>query len=325
MAHGLLLINERGLPTLCSALLDARRQSQYWDQVHFRDLKHGSQQDRASLTGREFLRAFLANLEVARFKAFIVDHDGPFPFPFPGELGFKDHVSQGLDAAFLGSLAWLWGGLGPTSLRIAFDRASGAWREAEDALPLRLIDEVARRRESRPARYPDLSLAGPPQWLSSDPRTYVADRRLQEADFLSGRVPIECELLQLVDLLLGATQLAMQPAKLLRSPEGKVRITVRLRELLAESLIGATEVRRLHRRISVSVFPDKNLRAYALATYLEAAELAVQLPLHLAEKPHSPLDRLSIYAKPLARDASETPSKTPLGVPTQTRREPVPT
>ena len=146
---------------------------------------------------------------------------------------------------------------------------------------MEILHESQRRRARRPSLYPEFDFVGAPAWVSSAPRDYVKPRRPVAEDYERGKVPIECEMLQVCDVLLGAAHLAVQPDNLFRVTDAKVLLARRIRDVIADEFLWVrTAQTKLYRRYVVSLYPDKYGRAYpaSKAQYNSISENQPPLP-----------------------------------------------
>jgi hypothetical protein len=186
------------------------------------------------------------------FKAFFVEQEGIQRFPYPGEFRYPEHAEHSLLSAFVAGIAWSYSRAPAIELRPVFDNTDNELdRKLAHDLPTSLALEVFNRRIMGGKSYPVLT---------------VRDTALVESDpFLAGPDWADAEFIQLCDLLLGASLDAIDDSG--RSPKtGRLRLSKSVAGVLAETLETPWfQQIPVHRRFSVSIYPDEFNLAYPAA------------------------------------------------------------
>jgi hypothetical protein len=235
---------------------DARRSQPAFvlDEIHHREIKAGTPQDKTFLVAQDWLRSYFSRfVKGCSFKAFIVDYEGSQHFPFPGETGFPEHLERSTLSAFLGALAWSFPKEEQIRLRFVSDETDNELeRQVLRDLPHALATKWNERQMAKVKRGPWMR-ASEVEFVSSNPKAVDTAHA------------IHSEFIQLSDVLLGACFDALE---LVAPPNNNGR-----REL-SKSVLGAIgetikvpwlQQVPVHRRFSVSLYPDANNFAYPAA------------------------------------------------------------
>ena len=189
------------------------------------------------------------------FKAFIAE-DGPNRrLPYPGDPAYPEHLLVSTKAALKAGVAWSFYQESKLLLDLVFDDSDNELdRSVADQVAAVLQSECNTNRLKSTKRYPWLRVS-PVRFLSSDPRK-VDDPRA---------VPY-CEFIQLCDLLLGASFQALQLSPEPPKQSGRRRLARSIMAVLAETLqVPWFQQIRVHRKFSVSLYPDRFNFAYPAA------------------------------------------------------------
>jgi hypothetical protein len=239
---------------LVDSMRSARTELSFYDEIHHREIKAGTPQDKTFLVAQEWLRSYFSRfVKGCSFKAFIVDYEGSQHFPFPGETGFPEHLERSTVSAFLGALAWSFPKEEQIRLRLVSDETDNELeRQVLRDLPHVLATKWNQRQMSKTKRGPWMR-ASEVEFVSSDPKAVGSDQA------------IDSEFVQLCDVLLGACFDALQ----LVEPPSKNG-----RRVLSKSVLGVIgetikvpwlQQVPVHRRFSVSLYPDAHNFAYPAA------------------------------------------------------------
>jgi hypothetical protein len=221
---------------------------------------------------RDWLQFYFANaLLHCPFKAFIVEDGVHQQFPYPGDEKFKEHAGHALLSCFVAGLAWSYSKAPSLLLRPVFDDSDNMVdREIAISLPGLLDVEVSERRVKGGKRYP-LVTTCPTEFVESDP-------------LKAGHARGDSEFVQLCDLLLGACYDALKIRPFERSRKtGRIRLASSIAEVLAETVeVPWFQHIPVHRRFSVSLYPDEFNLAYPAAlrksSAAESSDLQQRFP-----------------------------------------------
>jgi hypothetical protein len=235
---------------LFEGLQMARRQIGYWGEVHYRDIKSGSIQDKAFLVAAQWLKFYLSYaVRGCPFKAFFVEDSRRRHFPYPAQPGYETHLSRSLVTCLISGLRWsFWK---EPQLRVipVFDETDSELEiRVGEKLSLALQRECNLRRITKSKRYPCLRVANT-RFATSNPTG-------------SPSYPMDTEFVQLCDVLLGASFEALR----LTRPSGKAgrhRLSRRMLPTLSETAKAPwLQSVSLSRNFSVSLYPDRYNFAY---------------------------------------------------------------
>lgn len=185
------------------------------------------------------------------FKAFIVE-DGPNQaFPYPGDYGYAEHAEHSLLSSFVAGIAWSYSRSPNLELRVVFDASDNdVDRASAWSLPAALEAEISNRRFSGGKPYPKTKVCSV-ELIDSNPL------RVESAHWG------DSELIQLCDILLGATFDALGLEGRTRNKSGRIRLAKSVSQVLAETLETPwMQQIPVHRRFSVSLYPDEFNLAY---------------------------------------------------------------
>ncbi len=154
----------------------ARAEFGYYDEVKYRDVKEGSRADKVFRVAQQwFYHYFTHSIWGCSFKAFIAEDSSFRHFPYPGDPGWQDHLSQSLLSAFLAGIRWSFYREPMMRLRVVFDDSDNEIdRAVAVSLPARLQHECNERRVTRTKRYPHIRVAAA-EFVSSNPREVTSD------------------------------------------------------------------------------------------------------------------------------------------------------
>lgn len=189
------------------------------------------------------------------FKAFIAE-DGPNRrLPYPGDLEYPEHLLLSTKAALKAGIAWSFYRENKLRLDLIFDDTdSEVDRSVAEQVPAVLQSECNTKRLDGVRRYPWLRVS-PVRFLSSDPKK-IDDPRAAPY----------CEFIQLCDLLLGASFQALQISSEPRKQAGRRQLAKSIMGVLAETLqVPWFQQIQVHRKFSVSLYPDRYNFAYPAA------------------------------------------------------------
>ena len=253
MAHGVLFVPEDWTALLADEMLAIRNQHRYFNEVHWRDIQGGHSSPQF-LVARDWLKHYLTvAMRGCPFKAFIAESGRHRSFPYPGEAGYPEHLLLSTKAAFKAGIAWSFYRESKLRLNVVFDDTDSELERAVAAqLPDVLQSECNTRRLESTRRYPWIRVS-PVRFLPSDPKS-VDSEAWPYTEFI-----------QLCDLLLGAS---FQALRLTPEPKalGRRQLARSIMEVLGETLrVPWLQQLRVHRRLSVSLYPDQHNFAYPAA------------------------------------------------------------
>jgi hypothetical protein len=246
--HGTLLVEERDLAALYSAL--QIRRGDFRSRIHsLRTANGGPLLELAA----GWLDAFFADfIDRVSFKATFALHDGPLPLPYPGDDLFQRHWVKSTKANLLGHVRWVLHDYDLVMLRPVFDGTDNARERMH--LGLGVDDarfQMNERRRKGKRGYPE-AIIRPVEFQTSDPRLVTT---LEEA--------IRSDMLQLTDLLLGATAdaLTFRPGAM---KNGRRHVAARVTDEMARRYGRSPYAFQRHQRhFSVSLYPDAMGRTYS--------------------------------------------------------------
>lgn len=252
----------------------ARKTHGYFDEVHWRTIRSARAQSRQFLVARDWVTDyFQVAIRGCPFKAFIADATAR-DFPYPGESGYPEHLLQSTKTALKAGIVWSFYRQTKVRLRIVFDDTDSELdKEIASKLPDFLQTDCNKARLSGKKRYPWLRVS-PVRFVSSNPK------EVGFADWPTS------EFVQLCDVLLGAScqalDLTAPPAK----RTGRRQLAQSIMGILGETLkVPWLQQVPVHRRFSVSLYPDQYNFAYPAALRLvprsEDCRGALQAPLPL--------------------------------------------
>ena len=237
-----------------------RRDHGCYDEIHWREILGASRQSRQFFVARDWIKYYLPTaLKGCPFKAFIAE-DGPNrSFPYPGDAEYPEHLLLSTKAAFKAGIAWSFFRERKLLLDIIYDDTDSELERATAAmLPAFLQSECNARRISGTKRYPWLRISRV-TFLPSNPKLASSE----EAPYT--------EFIQLCDILLGAS---FQALHVVPEPDraGRRQLAQSIMGVLAETLkVPWLQQLSVHRKFSVSLYPDRYNFAYPAALRLPAA------------------------------------------------------
>jgi hypothetical protein len=237
--------------SLLNELSTVRTRTEFLGEIHYTEIK--GTKGKAFRVAQAWLSSYFQHALVhCPFKAFFVEQEGVRKFPYPGDSGYPEHAAQSLLSAFVAGIAWSYSKAPSIELRPIFDSTDNELdlRLARD-MPDCLEAEVSTRRVTAGRPYPLMSVQTT-RFVDSNP-------------LASGPFWADSELIQLCDLLLGAALDAIDDSG--RSPKtGRLKLARSVSEVLAETLQTPWfQQIPVHRRFSVSIYPDDFNMAYPAA------------------------------------------------------------
>jgi len=268
LLHGVLLVPERKLNEVFAALQETRKDTGYYQEVHYVKLRGHMRGPKAQCATR-WLRLYGRQFsDYCFYHCLAIDTHSP---GFKHDRFEKAHHAYNRFArmAIEGAIAWSLKRFKRVALKLYSDAKSR--KEGDDNfadyLPREVCRSINRRRKKKPAAYPEIQLLHPNViFIDSDPSVVTSDLRE------------ECECTQLVDLMTGSIGQALtgrsgQQAKIaLAETVGRwIKDTRQPPWLQSEDL---------HRRFSVSCFPNERGHFYnpVLATTTENQLLLFNAP-----------------------------------------------
>jgi hypothetical protein len=195
---------------------------------------------------------FTTYLRGCPFKAFIAE-DGPNrAFPYPGDAGYPEHLLLSMKAAFKGGMAWSFHKERQVRLRIVNDASDSELdKELAKLLPSVLQSNWNTRR-----------LGSKRPWLRVEPVEFVQSNPKEVS---SVEWP-DAEFVQLCDLLLGASFAALDVSDQPSGRAGRRKLAQAVTSVLADTLrVPWLQQAPVHRKFSVSLYPDRHNFAYPAA------------------------------------------------------------
>ena len=254
LAHGVLFVPEDWIPILVDSLYRIRKQYGFFDEVHWRTIT-GAGSNSQFCVAREWIKYYLATaIRGCTFKAFIVE-DGPNRrFPYPGDIDYPEHLLKSTKASLKAGIAWSFHRERKVRLQLIFDDTDN---EMERSIASQVHDvlqaECNTLRLDGMKRYPWLRVS-PVEFHPSNPK-----------ESSSESLPYT-EFIQLCDLLLGASFQALQLSQPPKNQPGRRQLAKSIMEVLAETLqVPWFQQIQVHRKFSVSLYPDKFNFAYPAA------------------------------------------------------------
>ena len=254
LAHGILFVPEDWIAALVDAMDRIRKEYCYFDEVHWRTIT-GAGSNSQFCVARDWIKYYLTTaIRGCAFKAFIVEDGLNRRFPYPGDSDYAEHLLQSTKTSLKAGIAWSFYRERKVRLQLIFDDTdneldrSVAW-QVHDVLQA----ECNTKRLEGMKRYPWLRVS-PVEFLSSNPRAATSES-LPYTEFI-----------QLCDLLLGASFQALQLSQPPKNQPGRRQLAKSIMEVLAETLqVPWFQQIQVHRKFSVSLYPDKYNFAYPAA------------------------------------------------------------
>ena len=237
------------------ALQFSRERHAFFDEIHFREIRGRSPQNKAFLVAQDWIRDYFTTfVKGCPFKAFIAEDGSARTLPYPGDIGYPEHLLQSTKAAFKGGIAWSYHRETQLRLRIVNDDSDSELdRSVGTELSAMLQSECNTRRLRGSKRYPWLRVE-PAEFVSSNPKEVGYDR-LAESEFI-----------QLCDLLLGATFSALELKSEPSNRAGRRQLAQSIMAVLADTVrVPWLQYVPVHRKFSVSLYPDNFNFAYPAA------------------------------------------------------------
>lgn len=261
---GLLLIRAEDEPQVFEALQKVRADVGYQGEVHFSSLPKSWQGEFSvkAIVARRWLHVYSDNLsQICYFYALAVDTQSK---AFEHRRFPRRHFAYNrfTRMALVSAIAWQLHKVRKLVFQVYSDeKCRGArstemthllstdWDNFESYIPYSVAQDVAVRESLSNKRYPSIRPLG--DVITIDPRRLAP----------SASLPRKAELIQLADLLLGATAEAIVA---LSGQPTKIDLAMTVANWIADTRKEPWRQQfHLHRRFSVSYFPDKNGRSYS--------------------------------------------------------------
>ena len=249
LLHGVLLVPASKQEEVFTILQQARQETGYWEEVHYIKLRSSVHGPKASC-GRKWLHLYGTYLsDFCYYHCLAVDTWSP---AFEHERFSAPQYAYNRFArmAVEGAIAWSLKKYSRVALRFYSDskfRIEGD--NFADYLPRQVVTSLTKKRQKKPSAYPAVRLLHPQViGVESNPRK-------AEPELLK-----ESELIQLVDLLTSNIAQAL-------TGRSSQKAKIALAEMVAKWIDDVKkppwlQTRELHRRFSVSCFPDSRGRFY---------------------------------------------------------------
>lgn len=249
--HGVLLIPQTRQTELITQLQAIRQQTEYFEELHYRNLRKTSGPIATCTKG--WLQNYLNFSRYCYYHCLAINTHSP---QFDHSRFSKPYYCYNYYArtAIVGAIAWSLASYHThtINLRIFSDpkrRSSGD--NFASYIPSEVQQTIQQKKQAKPAKYPTLSIAEEVCLVTSDPKK--VDKDLKD----------ECELIQLADLL---TSNIAQAIKSSSDQKGKIALALQISEWIDDTRNPPwLQTKELHRRFSISCFPDETGRFYDAA------------------------------------------------------------
>ncbi|MBE2202261.1 MAG: DUF3800 domain-containing protein [Anaerolinea sp.] len=249
--HGILLVPQSKQPELITQLRAVRQHSNHFGELHYRNLRKPSGPIVTCAKG--WLQTYLNYSQHCCYHCLAINTHSP---QFDHNRFSEPYHCYNYYArtAIVSAIAWSLAGyhVHVVNLRIFSDpkrRSSGD--NFTRYVPSEVQRTIQQKKHSKPAKYPTLSIAEEVCLVTSDPQ------KVEES------LKDECELIQLADLL---TSNIAQAIKSSSDQKGKIALALLISEWIADTRKPPwLQTNELHRRFSISCFPDENGSFYDAA------------------------------------------------------------
>lgn len=246
LVHGVLFIPETKQSDLVSALSDIRTNTGYFEEVHYVKLRKSTKGAKPQCA-KDWLNTYVSQFSDSCFyHCLAIDTHSPgfkheqFSEPYHAYNYFA-HV------AVVGGIAWFLKRYKRVAIKIHSDKK---YREISDNfstyLPKAVLQNIEGKRKKKPSAYPEIRLLNPEVIAVESNPAKLTDESMKN----------ECELTQLVDLI---TSNIPQAVSLRSSQKAKIALSEIVANWIEDIRLPPwLQTKELHRRFSVSFFPDEN-------------------------------------------------------------------
>lgn len=249
--HGVLLVPQLRQTELVTQLQVVRQQSNHFGELHYRNLRKTSGPIAACTKG--WLQTYLNFSQHCYYHCLAINTHSP---QFDHSRFSEPYYCYNYYArtAIVGAIAWSLTGYQAhtVNLQIFSDpkrRSSGD--NFAHYVPSEVQRSIQQKKLAKPAKYPTLSIAEEVCLVTSNPQQVDESRRE------------ECELVQLADLL---TSNVAQAIKSSSDQKGKIALALQISEWIDDTRKPPwLQTNELHRRFSISCFPDEKGNFYDAA------------------------------------------------------------
>lgn len=246
--HGILLVPQLKQPELITQLQAIRQHSNHFGELHYRNLRKLSGPIATCTQG--WLQTYLNYSQHCYYHCLAINTHSPL---FDHDRFSEPYHCYNYYArtAIVGAIAWSLAKYHThiVNLRIFSDPKR---RPSSDNFASYVPSEVQRtieqKKEAKPVKYPKLSIVEEVCLVTSDPKK------------ITNNLKDECELIQLTDLL---TSNIAQAIKSSSDQKGKIALALQISEWIDDTRKPPwLQTNELHRRFSISCFPDENGNFY---------------------------------------------------------------
>lgn len=241
--HGALFIPASKINQVYQSLLLKR--GDYDGQIHYSDLRDKSSSKSKSVA-QEWMKTYFQELvDSCPYKCFVIEFGSPH-LRSQHKHDMNQLYNFGSEQAIYGGLCWFFANIKEIELSIYYEIIS---KPNDDNLQEYLLDLLANKSRKNfkcPVVYiPEMKF----HTLSGNPKKVNQEER------------IHCEFLQLTDLLTGSINNALTASA---SQEVKNELSLDAARYIEDvKLVPWFQEHNLHRKFSVSIYPDKNGRVFA--------------------------------------------------------------
>ena len=249
LLHGVLFVPTDKKPDVISALRKIRNDTGYFGEIHYVKLRKSTKGSKAQCA-KGWLQTYARNLsDTVFYHCLAVDtHSSGFEHQ---RFGKAYHVyNYFARTALVGGIAWSLKRYKKVAMSIYSDKKSRQRGNNFAAyIPREVSKAILAKRSRKKSSYPEIRLTSPTVALvDSDPANVPSD------------IADDCELIQLVDLLTSSI------AQALSATSGQ-KAKVMMAEIVADWIADTRkppwlQSKELHRRFSLSCFPDEKGRFY---------------------------------------------------------------
>lgn len=249
--HGILLVPQQKQPDLLAQLQAVRQQTNYFGEVHYKNLRKPAGPLAACTKG--WLQCYLNNAQHCYYHCLAINtHSPQFDHSrFSEPYHCYNYYAR---TAIVGAVSWSLARYHKhtVTLRIFSDPKRRAVDDNFAAyIPAEVGRSIQQKKQAKPAKYPTLAITESVCMVSSNPAEAEAD--LKDAS----------EFVQLVDLL---TSNIAQAIKSSSNRKGKINLALRISDWIDDTRKPPwLQSKELHRRFSVSCFPDESGNFYDAA------------------------------------------------------------
>ena len=253
--HGVLLVPQTRQTELITELRAIRQKANYFDELHYQNLRKTAGPIATCIKG--WLRSYLIFSQYCYYHCLAINtHSPKFDHSrFSEPYHCYNYYAR---TAIVGAIAWSLSGYHTHIVNLRFfsdlkRRSPGD--NFTSYIPSEVQQTIQKKKQAKPAKYPTLSTAKEVCLVTSNPGE--VDESLKD----------ECELIQLTDLL---TSNIAQAIKSSSDQKGKIDLALLISEWIDDTRKPPwLQTNELHRRFSISCFPDKYGNFYDAALLIK--------------------------------------------------------